>query len=115
MSVPFYFSQKHYPLSNILITAAGNLEHDKLVELVAATFPSEKVTNDYIDSNGRTPAPQFIKIETQKPIEQIHFCFGTQSFQRNHPDRFAISLLSVILGGGMSSRLFELHNRKSKR
>lgn len=101
------YREKHYPISNILVTAAGNLEHDQLVKLISAVFPSGKSNNGKVSSNEKSPAPQFPKQNVEKPIEQIHFCMGTQSFPRNHPDRFGVSVLSVILGGGMSSRLFQ--------
>jgi predicted Zn-dependent peptidase len=103
----FRYREKHYPISNILVTAAGNLEHDQLVKLISEVFPSGKSNNGTVSSNGKPPAPQFSKQNVEKPIEQIHFCMGTQSFPRNHPDRFGVSVLSVILGGGMSSRLFQ--------
>ncbi len=101
------YREKHYPISNILVTAAGNLEHDQLVKLISEVFPSGKSNNGTVSSNGKPPAPQFPQQNVEKPIEQIHFCMGTQSFPRNHPDRFGVSVLSVILGGGMSSRLFQ--------
>jgi len=102
-----HYRQRHYSIPNMLVTAAGNLEHERLVDLVSTVFPMGKSANEFVHSDENSPTPQFPKQKVEKPIEQIHFCIGTQSFPRNHPDRFAISVLSVILGGGMSSRLFQ--------
>jgi predicted Zn-dependent peptidase len=54
-----------------------------------------------------TPTAYYQKVTVDRPLEQIHFCLGTKGIPRAHPDRFALSVLSIILGGGMSSRLFQ--------
>ena len=99
--------KQHFRPENIVISAAGNLEHQKLVDCVHAHF--------YLVKNGvkidkpAQPKPQsfYQKVTLDRPLEQIHFCLGTESIPRSHPDRYTLSVLGTILGGGMSSRLFQ--------
>jgi predicted Zn-dependent peptidase len=95
-----------YAPNNTVITAAGNLEHARLVDLVARAFDGAKATN------GVTPrkAPQthaVIEQRNKRELEQVHIVLGVPSYPLAHERRYAASLLNVILGGGMSSRLFQ--------
>jgi len=100
-----YYSEVYAP-ENLLVTAAGNLTHDRLVSLVRAHFeslpPGKPVTPD--------PAPNTharIALRNKKALEQVHLCLGVPSYPRPHDDRFACYVLNTLLGGGMSSRLFQ--------
>ncbi|MFB3895787.1 MAG: M16 family metallopeptidase, partial [bacterium] len=53
------------------------------------------------------PKVYYQKLAVDRPLEQIHFWLGMESIPRSHPDRYILSVLGVILGGGMSSRLFQ--------
>ena len=95
-----------YAPENLTITAAGNLQHNRLVELVRQEF----------DALPRTapvpvqPAPNTharVNLRTKKELEQVHLIMGVPSYPVNHEKRFAAYILNTLLGGGMSSRLFQ--------
>ena len=100
-----YVSQFYTP-SNIVISIAGNVEHDEVVDQIhefSADWKSTPVpgwqpfTYQQATSN--------LRLEYRKS-EQIHLGFGLPSVSANDPDQYAADLLSVVLGEGMSSRLF---------
>lgn len=100
------FHEIHYVPGNVVISACGRVNHQRIVNLA-------KKKLDRIDSAKRC---SYIKADNsqaqprvklfRKDIEQMHVAFGALGFDENHKDRHALSLLSVILGGNMSSRLF---------
>lgn len=96
----------HYAPSNLTITAAGRLTHARLVELVREQFeglpPYGRVPPD------RTPTPHArISTRQKKDLEQVHLCLGVPSYPLPHRDRFPCYVLNNVLGGSMSSRLFQ--------
>jgi predicted Zn-dependent peptidase len=104
-SVAECFGQWYAP-NHLVITAAGNLEHARLVDLVESEFGGAA------RSSGRLkPAPPETHASVQqrdkKELEQVHIVLGVPSYPLAHERRYAASLLNVILGGGMSSRLFQ--------
>jgi predicted Zn-dependent peptidase len=100
-----YYSRIYSP-GNILITAAGNLKHGNLVDLARDTF--EKLpANGKLDPE-RVPHPHArLVFKNKTSLEQTHLYMGVPAYPMSHPDRFACYLLSTVLGGGMSSRLFQ--------
>ncbi len=92
--------------NRLVITAAGNLTHDRLLGLVegefAAIAPAPALNGDRAP---RTGAP--ILLETKRELEQVHICIGVPSYPLAHERRFAVAVLNNLLGGGMSSRLFQ--------
>ncbi len=94
-----------YTGANIVVAAAGNLEHDAIVELVSgAVSPGERGTAAVTGSpNGVTPVLRFHEKET----EQYHLCIGGPGIPRGDDRRFALRVLDTILGGSTSSRLFQ--------
>jgi predicted Zn-dependent peptidase len=95
-----------YTPRNLVITAAGNLTHNRMVELSREHFES-------LDRNG-TPPPDptpithaRIALRNKKSLEQVHLCLGVPSYPLPHRERFACYVLNTLLGGGMSSRLFQ--------
>ncbi len=100
-----YYSQV-YVGANILVTAAGNIPHSRLVELAREHF--DAVPGGHAAPAG--PSPQTharIALRNKKELEQLHLCLGVPSFPLAHHDRFACYALNALLGGGMSSRLFQ--------
>ncbi|PLX80368.1 MAG: peptidase M16 [Desulfuromonas sp.] len=99
------FVKEAYCGNNLMITAAGNLEHQAVVDQVAERFAKVKP--------GRKPAsvkaPEYRGgVDVRKrQLEQVHVCLGTKGLPQSHPDRFVIYFLNTILGGSMSSRLFQ--------
>jgi predicted Zn-dependent peptidase len=95
-----------YTPSNLLITAAGNLGHDRLVDLARERFEALPAAGP----EASQPAPSTharISLKSKKDLEQVHVCLGVPSYPYPHEDRFICYVLNTMLGGGMSSRLFQ--------
>src|SRR5690242_20031782 len=100
-----YYDSVYMP-SNLLITAAGNLDHDRLVNLARERFEAlRKIEPDPVQPAPATHAR--ISLRSKKDLEQVHVCLGVPSYPIPHSDRFTCYVLNTILGGGMSSRLFQ--------
>ncbi len=98
--------RRWYTPNNMVITAAGNLEHARLRELVAREFAAlAPATDGFADSAPRPHAR--ITTRTKRELEQVHICLGVPSYPMAHERRFAAAVLNNILGGGMSSRVFQ--------
>jgi predicted Zn-dependent peptidase len=95
-----------YAPNNTVITAAGNLEHARLVDLVSREFGGVALAGaSAVRTVPRTNAA--IEQRHKKELEQVHIVLGVPSYPLAHERRYAASLLNIILGGGMSSRLFQ--------
>ncbi len=95
-----------YAHDNIVVAAAGNIEHARLLELLAARLPATQTpTRRTRKPFGRAPAPGY-RFQ-RKATEQYHVCLGAPGISRRDERRFAASLLDAILGGSASSRLFQ--------
>lgn len=100
------FYRSVYTPENLLITAAGNLSHERLVELAAGHFEKLKPAGPV----PQEPVPSThagVILRTKKELEQVHLCLGVPSYPIPHEDRFHCYVLNTVLGGGMSSRLFQ--------
>ncbi|MCP3951125.1 MAG: insulinase family protein [Desulfobacterales bacterium] len=100
-----HFFKRLYQPERILISAAGNLNHPKFVTLVRDGFEKIDPGNCFPE---RTAPP--ISATTgifQRELEQEHLCINTPGIAISDPHRFAFSVLNTILGGNMSSRLFQ--------
>jgi predicted Zn-dependent peptidase len=109
------YRKVHYHPENMLITVAGGINENAVMKLVEKYFDSIKPLNKNSfkgqEFKNKQTKPQF-KLQTKKS-EQAHLILGFMSEGREYPKRFAQSILSVILGGGMSSRLFiEVRERR---
>jgi predicted Zn-dependent peptidase len=98
--------EEWYSPNRVLVTAAGNLEHGQLVNLVAREFDCAARP---AKAAFATPPEAHACVEhrDKRELEQIHIVLGVPSYPLAHERRYAASLLNVILGGGMSSRLFQ--------
>ncbi len=106
-----YFRQCYTP-ENMIVAAAGCLNHDRLVDWIGSKF--HRLRNQSVAA--RSPKPKNhseIVYRNKKSLEQVHICLGVPSYPVSHPHRHACYVLNVILGGGMSSRLFQ--NIREKR
>jgi len=100
------FHAAAYTADNLVIAAAGNLEHDRLVELLEARIPSTPAgARRARKPVGRVSAPG-LRFQ-RKDTEQYHVCLASPGISRKDERRFAASLLDSILGGSASSRLFQ--------
>ena len=99
------FHHHHYRSGNLVVAAAGNVDHDRIVEGIAARF-----TGGLGDREPRPPAeirPAGAVRVVRRPTEQAHLVLGMPALPRADPDRWALSVLNHVVGGGMSSRLFQ--------
>jgi predicted Zn-dependent peptidase len=111
------YHDRRYQLGNVVVAAAGNVEHDAVVALAeerAGDGPAgDRAAGDGAEgSDGASPSPRpehdrprvrFYEKET----EQYHLCLGAQGIRRGDERRFALRVLDTILGGSTSSRLFQ--------
>ena len=106
------YYRRVYAPSNILITAAGNLSHEHLVSLARGHFENMPATE--AAPADRTPAAHArLVFRNKTSLEQVHLYMGVPSFALSHESRFICYVLNTVLGGGMSSRLFQ--NIREKR
>jgi predicted Zn-dependent peptidase len=91
----------------LVLSAAGNVKHEQVLELVEREFGSLSAAGP--DENH--PAAPFtqapIHLETKRELEQVHVCLGVPSVPLAHEKRFGVAVMNNLLGGGMSSRLFQ--------
>ncbi|HVJ09119.1 MAG TPA: pitrilysin family protein [Acidisarcina sp.] len=91
---------------NIIFSAAGNLEHDAFVEKVIQRF--QGLPGGVSDGLGEKPkTASRIILRNKKALEQVQLCLGVPSPPIAHDQRYVTLVLNTILGGGMSSRLFQ--------
>jgi predicted Zn-dependent peptidase len=102
-SIADYMTQ-HYGAARMVLSAAGAVEHDRIVALAAQSF-GDLATRPAIE-----PEPaRYVggEIRDEKDLEQVHLVLGFPAVGYADPDYYAASVLSTLVGGGMSSRLFQ--------
>ena len=97
--------ERRYFGKNILIVAAGNLQHQEIVAQIEQAF--SVVSPGFAENLCTLPEYRPGVQVSAKGLEQTHFCLGCRALPQNHEDRFVQHLLNSILGGSMSSRLFQ--------
>jgi len=105
-----YFQQA-YTARNLIVSAVGNVEHERVRELVEKGFGSLPANGSVLGEHAPQVVPKVLI--RNKELEQSHLCVGVSSYPQNHDDRYASYLLNTLLGGSMSSRLFQ--NVREKR
>jgi predicted Zn-dependent peptidase len=104
-SVLDWFRQSYVP-NEIVVSAAGNVEHAHLVELAQSAFGTLSSGPDgKRESPPKAHAP--IQVRRKRSLEQAHIFLGVPAFAATDPRRYALAVLNNILGSGMSSRLFQ--------
>ncbi|MEY4409439.1 MAG: hypothetical protein RLZZ138_690 [Actinomycetota bacterium] len=108
----FTYYKTHYVPQNLVITVAGGVSHERVVELVEAelrrigwTAPGS-VSERRSQTQSAVSAPEQKRI-IKKDVAQANVLLGYQSLNASDPERFALGILSTVLGGGMSSRLYQ--------
>ena len=99
------YMKKFYTPSDIVISAAGNFNHDVLMETLNKSFGGRKHGKPR-DKAGPIDFKPSINVRNRK-LEQAHICIGVKGFQYSHKDRFGMYALNTLLGSSMSSRLFQ--------
>jgi predicted Zn-dependent peptidase len=95
----------HYTPDRIVVACSGNLPHDELVRLAGQYLGDMKGT-PYLRRH-RQPHSSGQSKMLRKRTEQVHFCLGTQGYGQKHEDRYPLTIIDTVLGGNMSSRLFQ--------
>jgi predicted Zn-dependent peptidase len=99
------FFKEHYRPANVVIAAAGRLEHEQVIDGVRGFLES-------VDAGAAPPretpstAPKPLGVE-HRPTEQAHLALGWRAIHQRDPDRFALAVANQVFGGGLSSRLFQ--------
>ena len=107
------FHAREYAARNLVIAAAGNIEHARLVEMAARAFPEGATERSAalaapLSQTEAAPAPAApILIERKKELEQAQLIIAAPWPSARSADRFAASLLTSVIGGGTSSRLWQ--------
>ncbi|MBZ5741082.1 M16 family metallopeptidase [Nocardioides mangrovi] len=105
------FYRRHYRPDNIVVSAAGNVDHAALVRQVKAAFGR----NGWLDGTATPVPPRHGRrkkvmpgvLTATRPFEQVNVVLGMEGLVRDDPRRFALGVLNTALGGGTSSRLFQ--------
>jgi predicted Zn-dependent peptidase len=106
-----HYFQNVYTAPNLIIAVVGNIEHQAVRALVEKAFGDLPTTSQpIVDAPPRVVSSVLIR---NKELEQSHVCLGTRGYQQDHVDRYSTYVLNTILGGSMSSRLFQ--NVREKR
>jgi predicted Zn-dependent peptidase len=98
------YMRHHYTSANTVVAGAGNLEHDRFLDLVAQHFADLPSEPPPAATPGRYNGGEF---REERDLDQVHIVLGFPSVGYADPDYYAAMLLSTVLGGGMSSRLFQ--------
>lgn len=99
------FKTNYYRSDQTLICAAGQVDHETFVDLVASRFCALTKRSDEVNLTKPSPVPgQILEI---KDLEQVHICIASEGPSQTDRKRHAGYILNTILGGGMSSRLFQ--------
>ena len=96
-----------YQPERMVVSAAGHLRHDAVVDLVRSAFTSFPQHAGAVGTPVAAPQVQAGVVVEDRPTEQAHLVLGTHALPRGHELRWALSVLNTGLGGGMSSRLFQ--------
>lgn len=97
----------HYDPSQIVIAIAGSFDQATVERLVQRYFGKRKQVNGSLKSPRRPPDVRGGILAKKKQLEQVHLCLGLKGVAAGHRDRYAVYALNSVLGGSMSSRLFQ--------
>ena len=98
------YMSAHYTAPRMVFAAAGNLDHDRVAEIVSRAF------DGLAETNGLALEPAVYgggDFRQTRELEQVHLVLGFEGLRYEDPEYYALSVLSTLLGGGMSSRLFQ--------
>ena len=99
------FHRHHYRPGNMVFAAAGNLDHAAIVDGIDRRFAGPDGGSAPVRT-GPTTAPRPLAVDP-RPTEQVHVVLGMRSLHCHSDDRYALAVVNHVLGGGLSSRLFQ--------
>jgi predicted Zn-dependent peptidase len=98
------YMQRHYGPSRMVVAAAGAIEHDDLLEMARTHFADLPAVTPHAPEAASYGGGEF---REERELDQVHLVMGFPSAPYKDPDHYPVQLLSSLLGGGMSSRLFQ--------
>ncbi len=98
------YRTRHYGPGDMVIAAAGRLEHDRFCDLAAAAFGALPTGGQVVAEPARYSGGDF---REARELEQVHLVLGFEGVGHHDPDYYAAMVFSTLFGGGMSSRLFQ--------
>jgi predicted Zn-dependent peptidase len=102
----FEYHGNRFHAGNIIFSAAGNLDHDQFTAAVAEKFSSLAGGETPVELSAPPPSARIL-LRNKKSLEQVQICMGVPAPPITDNNRYATLILNTILGGGMSSRLFQ--------
>jgi predicted Zn-dependent peptidase len=100
-----HYAETFHP-SNMIFCASGNIRPEQVVPYLERTFPAD--ARRPVMNNWTSPTPsQHVILREKRELEQVHLCLGSRGFPQQTDERYAAALFNTVLGGGMSSRLFQ--------
>jgi predicted Zn-dependent peptidase len=104
-----YYRSRYAP-GNIIVSVAGHVRADEALAAISRLFRRRTTGNGATERSGRDRRPQshqHVRVQSRRGLEQVHVCLGVAGPAQASERRFTASLLDIVLGGGMSSRLFQ--------
>jgi predicted Zn-dependent peptidase len=98
------YMRDHYAASHMVLSASGNLDHDRFVDLAAKLLGDMPAERSFETEPARYVGGEH---RQDRELEQVHLVLGFPGLTLGHPDRYAAGVLSTAFGGGSSSRLFQ--------
>ncbi len=98
------YMRENYVTSNMVVSVVGNFDHDELIDLVARKFEKTPLGSVKSVKNANYTGG---RITEARSLEQIHLTLGWKGCSFDHDDYYPLQVYSTVLGGGMSSRLFQ--------
>lgn len=98
------YMRNNYGAGRMILAAAGNLEHDRVVEMAQAHFNALPPDQAVVEEKAHYVGGEY---RETRDLEQVHLVLGFDGVDYDDPDYYSSSVLSTLLGGGMSSRLFQ--------
>jgi predicted Zn-dependent peptidase len=99
------FYEEQYLCGDMVISCAGNIKHEQVVEKLRAAFEHLPKANG--PRTYAAPRPFTEAVCRQKDTEQVHLCVGTEGLRLSDDDAYVMQVINTVLGGGLSSRLFQ--------
>jgi predicted Zn-dependent peptidase len=100
-----HYAETFHP-ANMIFAASGNVRPEQVIPFLERAFPSD--AGSPVQRPWIAPTPkQHVVLREKRELEQVHLCLGSRGFPQQDIARYAAALFNSILGGGMSSRLFQ--------
>ncbi|HDH01593.1 MAG TPA: insulinase family protein, partial [Nitrospirae bacterium] len=97
--------KKHYTTNNIVISCAGNIEHEEVLKGLNSSIGT--ISNDSKPHTCSKPEFHHGTKVVSKDCAEVHLCIGTEGIAQGSPERYAMLLMNTVIGAGVSSRLFQ--------